>query len=154
MKFSYSIIAALALGLPAMAQSSDLITSMSEADFAEFAESQGHDVLGFGEAGKVSIRAMTGDGTTYYLTGTACSDLGDCKGVNMSARFQYEDWYTLASINTANIERAAVSVWKLDNVLGISRYVILDDGVTPGNLQSNFDNFLAIVPYVIESMRN
>ncbi|MEQ9315914.1 MAG: YbjN domain-containing protein [Henriciella sp.] len=149
MKLTLIAAAALALSLPALAQDAELITSMDEQALADFAEGQGHEILGYGEAGDVSVRAQTEDGTVYYLTGTACNE-GVCAGVNMSARFDAADVVTLEKINEANIRRAAVSVWLLDETLGISRYVILDGGQTMENIQVNFDNFIAIVPTVID----
>ncbi|MGB3625814.1 MAG: YbjN domain-containing protein [Henriciella sp.] len=149
MKFIPLVAAAAAFTLPALAQGSELITSVTEDSLAAFAESQGDEVLGFGEAGEVSVRAQTEDGTIYYLTGTACTD-GSCAGINMSARFDANELVTYEKLNDANLRRAAVSVWKLDNTLGISRYVILDGGQTMDNIQINFDNFIAIVPTVID----
>ncbi|MEM5516571.1 YbjN domain-containing protein [Henriciella sp. AS95] len=149
MKFTTLVAAAMAVSLPAMAQDAGLISSVTEDSLAAFAEAQGHEVLGYGEAGEVSVRAESADGIVYYLTGTACTD-GTCTGINMSARFDANEQVTLETINDANIRRAAVSVWLLDNTLGISRYVILDGGMTEENIQINFDNFIAIVPAVID----
>lgn len=149
MKVTTLAAAALAISMPAMAQDAELITSMTQEDLAAFAEAQGHEILGYGEAGDISVRAQTDDGTVYYLTGTACNE-GTCTGINMSARFDANELVTLETINDANIRRAAVSVWLLDDTLGISRYVILDGGQTMENVQVNFDNFIAIVPTVID----
>ena len=151
MKLILSAIAALAFSASAAAQSGETISYVTEDDLTSFVEDQGHEVLGYGEAGAVSIRAETDDGLVYYLTGTACDELGECQGINMSARFDANEYVTFEKINDANVSRAAVSVWLLEGKLGISRYVILDYGVTYQNIQSNFDNFLAIVPTVIDS---
>ncbi|WP_084418176.1 YbjN domain-containing protein [Henriciella litoralis] len=148
MKFTSIAVAALALAMPAFAQSDDQITYVTEDSLAEFAEGQGHEILGYGEAGAISVRAETEDGTVYYLTGTACNE-GKCAGVNMSARFEANDLVTMDRVNQANLNYAAVSVWRLDNTYGISRYVILDGGMSEENLQINFDNFIAIVPMVV-----
>ena len=149
MKLSTLALAAAAISLPAFSQGSDIITSVTEDSLTAFGEAQGHEVLGYGEAGDVSVRAESDDGIVYYLTGTACTD-SVCTGINMNARFDANDLVTFEKINDANIRRAAVSVWKLDNTLGISRYVILDGGMTEENIQINFDNFIAIVPTVID----
>ena len=150
MKLTAMVAAAGLLALPALAQDGALIKSVDEQALTDFAEAQGDEVLGYGEAGDVSVRAQTEDGIIYYLTGTACNEEGVCAGINMSARFDATDVVTLETINEANLRRAAVSVWKLDNTLGISRYVILDGGQTMENIQINFDNFIAIVPTVID----
>lgn len=151
MKVISTIIAALALTGAASAQSDDLIETVTQEDLEAFVVDQGHQILGTGEAGAISVRAEADDGTVYYLTGTACSDFGECQGINMSARFDANEYVTYEKINDANVAKAAVSVWQLENTLGISRYVILDYGVTMDNIQSNFDNFLAIVPGVVDS---
>lgn len=150
MKFAILAVAAAALAIPAVAQSSELITSVTQEDLAAIAEEAGHEVVGYGEAGAVSVRASTPEGTVYYLSGTACQ--GDtCQGINLSSRFEANERVTLETINQANIRRAAVSVWLMDdNVLGISRYIILDGGMTDENIRINLDNFIAIVPSVID----
>lgn len=149
MKFTSIAVASLALAMPAFAQSDDQITYVTEDSLTEFVEGQGHEILGYGEAGAISVRAQTDDGAVYYLTGTACNE-GKCAGVNMSARFEANDLVTTDRINQANLNYAAVSVWRLDNTFGISRYVILDGGMSEENLQINFDNFIAIVPMVVD----
>lgn len=149
MKLATLTASVFCLGLTATAQSTDLVKSVTESDLTRYAEEAGHEVLGYGEAGDVSVRAKTEDGTVYYLTGTACSE-GICQGINMSARYSANELVTLDKINTANVRRAAVSVWRMDDTLGISRYVILDGGMTEENILINLDNFIAIVPTVID----
>lgn len=150
MKFSYALIAGLvAAAGTASAQDDALIRSVTVDDLEALAVDEGHTVLGYGEAGDISVRAETTDGVIYYLSGTACID-GGCRGVNMSARYEANDQVSLEKINEANLSRAAVSVWLLGETLGVSRYVILDGGMTEENLKINLDNFLAIVPTVID----
>ena len=151
MKLAILSAAAFSVCLAASAQSSNLVTSVTEDDLTRIAEDAGHEVIGYGEAGDVFVRAQTEDGTVYYMTGTACSPEGACQGINMSARFEANDLVTFEKINDINIRRAAVSVWLMDGTtLGISRYVILDDGMTEANIHTNLDNFIAIVPGVID----
>ena len=151
MKFSYALIAGLvAASGTASAQDEALIRSVTIDDLEQFSIDQGHTILGFGEAGEISLRAETPDGLIYYLSGTACNE-GSCAGINMSARFDANENVTLEIINDANLRRAAVSVWLLNgSTLGVSRYVILDGGQTMENIEVNFDNFIAIVPTVID----
>ena len=68
----------------------------------------------------------------------------------MSSRFEATDAVTLDKVNEANLERAAVSVWRLQDSVGVSRYVILDGGMSEANIRINLDNFLAIVPGVAD----
>ena len=58
---------------------------------------------------------------------------------------------TLQKVNQSNVQRAAVNVWLMNGAtLGISRYVILDGGMTEENIVFNRDNLLAIVPEVLD----
>lgn len=150
MKLTYAVIAGLMAAATAHAQDDTLIRSVTIDDLEQFSIDQGHTVLGYGEAGEVSVRAETPDGMLYYLTGAACNE-GSCAGINMSARFEANENVTLEIINEANLRRAAVSVWLYNgSTLGVSRYVILDGGQTMENIEINFDNFIAIVPTVID----
>lgn len=147
MKPVYAVAAMLALAGTASAQAT--VQSVTLQDLERFATDAGHEVVAFGETTENSLRAETPNGVTYYMEGTACDD-GACRGIIMSSRFQATDAVTLDKVNRANLERAAVSVWRLENSVGVSRYVILDGGMSEANIKINLDNFLAIVPGVVE----
>jgi hypothetical protein len=147
MKLVYAVAAMLALTGTASAQAT--VQSVTLQDLERFATDAGHEVVAFGETTENSLRAETPNGVTYYMEGTACDD-GACRGIIMSSRFQATDAVTLDKVNRANLERAAVSVWRLEESVGVSRYVILDGGMSEANIKINLDNFLAIVPGVVE----
>ncbi|HIG23584.1 YbjN domain-containing protein [Henriciella sp.] len=147
MKPVYAVAAMLALAGTASAQAT--VQSVTLQDLERFATDAGHEVVAFGETTENSLRAETPNGVTYYMEGTACDD-GACRGIIMSSRFQATDAVTLDKVNRANLERAAVSVWRLEDSVGVSRYVILDGGMSEANIKINLDNFLAIVPGVVE----
>lgn len=147
MKPVYAVAAMLALAGTASAQAT--VQSVTLQDLERFATDAGHEVVAFGETTENSLRAETPNGVTYYMEGTACDD-GACRGIIMSSRFQATDAVTLDKVNRANLERAAVSVWRLEESVGVSRYVILDGGMSEANIKINLDNFLAIVPGVVE----
>ena len=147
MKPVYAVAAMLALAGTASAQAT--VQSVTLQDLERFATDAGHEVVAFGETTENSLRAETPNGVTYYMEGTACDD-GACRGIIMSSRFQATDAVTLDKVNRANLERAAVSVWRLEESVGVSRYVILDGGMSEANIKINLDNFLAIVPGVAE----
>ena len=147
MKPLYAVAAMLTLAGAASAQAT--VQSVTLQDLERFATDAGHEVVAFGETTENSLRAETPNGVTYYMEGTACDD-GACRGIIMSSRFQATDAVTLDKVNRANLERAAVSVWRLEDSVGVSRYVILDGGMSEANIKINLDNFLAIVPGVVE----
>ena len=149
MKLAYALAGAAALAGTAAAQSAQPIASVTIDDLERFATEAGHEVVAFGETTENSLRAETPNGVTYYMEATAC-ETGACRGIVMSSRFQADETVTLEKVNQANLDRAAVSVWLLDDSLGVSRYVILDGGMTEANIATNLDNFLAIVPGVVE----
>ena len=57
-------------------------------------------------------------------------------------------------INRANKKYAAVSLWYDDTQIGISRYVILDYGMTLENLRFNVDILLGVAPSAIAAVAN
>lgn len=150
MKFIQTLAVAIALAGAASAQDEAIIRSVTLADLEQLASDEGHEVLGYGEAGDISVRASTPDGLVYFLSGTVCQD-ERCAGINMSSRFEADASVTLEKVNQANLNRAAVSVWLHNGTsLGVSRYVILDGGMTPENVRVNLENFISIVPGIVE----
>ena len=61
MKLVYALAAAGLMAAGAAAQDTGLVTSIAEADFEALASDAGHEILGYGEAGDVSVRAETPD---------------------------------------------------------------------------------------------
>lgn len=95
----------------------------------------------------VTVTAKDPSGLIYSLDGTACSD-GTCLGVNMVVTYSKADTADLSDLNRANVKYAAVSVWSMSESYGVSRYLILDGGMTMENLRVNVVNLLNIAPLV------
>ena len=148
MKLAYALAGVAALAGTAAAQTAETVQSVTIDDLESFVTDAGHKDLAFGETTENSLRAETPNGVPYYMEGTAC-EAGACRGIIMSSRFQADDTVTLEKVNQANLERAAVSVWRLEDSVGVSRYVILDGGMTKANIATNLENFLALVPGVV-----
>ena len=98
-----------------------------------------------------TIYAASPDGMHYSLAGTACP-VEDCKGVNITVMFQRGADDTLEDVNRANLKFAAVSVWADERSIGVSRYVILDMGMTVENLKFNIEILLGISSSVLQSI--
>lgn len=156
MRRSIAVLAILSASvMPALADDSRLLTSIQLAEIEEVLTSEGHTIMDTGEEGAVSVRARTGNGLIFSVIGTACdTDLADgCLGLNMQVRYDADGKETLERINNANLMWSAASVWYTQTgfdgktpTVGISRYVILDNGVTLGNIKENLFNLLAIAP--------
>jgi hypothetical protein len=80
-----------------------------------------------------------------------------CLGINMQVRYDADGQETLELINEANLMWAATSAWYDDlgvdgytPTVGITRYVILDGGMTVRNIKDNLLNLLAIAPQVAD----
>jgi len=101
----------------------------------------------------VSLRAHDKDGLKYILVGTACDTAGvtGCQGVMMQVRYEQKsiDYKQLAK---ANYDNAATSVWfdQDSETLGVTRYVVLDYGITMQNLRENLNVLLDVVGNVID----
>ena len=140
---------------PGYADDARLIKSVKLADLEQIITESGYTITSTGEEGEISVRATTTDGLIFNLIGMACNtDLVDgCLGISMQVRYDADGEETLERINTANLMWAATSAWYSQGgtdgnspTVGISRYVILDEGVTFANIQTNLVNLLAIAP--------
>jgi hypothetical protein len=90
------------------------------------------------------VFAISQDGMSFGIY-TACGnpDGTDCRGIELLAVFDSER--SLADISAIDQSYAAVSVYKSDeNTVHVSRYVILDHGVTWANLLENAEVFAAL----------
>lgn len=148
-----------AAALPAYADDSRLVTSVKLLDIQTILTQEGHEILSTGNDGKVSVRAKTAKGLIFNIVGTACeTEFADgCLGMNMQVRYDADGAETLERINDASLMWPAISAWYTPTgfdgetpTVGISRYVILDRGVTEGNIKDNLINLLAIAPRAAE----
>ena len=144
-----------AAALPAQADDSRLVYSVKTPDIEAMLTEEGYTILNTGGDGPVSVRARTEDGLIFNMIGTACeTDHTDgCLGLNMQVRYTTDTQDRLFRINNANLMWSAVSIWYTQTgfdgetpTVGISRYVILDNGVTAANIKDNLYNLLAIAP--------
>jgi hypothetical protein len=159
MRFLVAVLAlALAGATPALAQSLSANTALARdersvnyvtvEDLKAIVAASGHTVLSVGEFGSVSVKAKTPEGLIFHLIGTACDEPGvpGCEGISIQVRYDVDSRLTYEKINRVNTRYWAASVW-IDHdtkVLAITRYVILDHGVTMRNVKSNLSNLLAI----------
>ena len=102
----------------------------------------------------VSLQAATPEGLIYQLHGTACSEEGVCQGIHILVRYGFEGTPNYEFLNQANYSRAAASIWHLPGTIGVSRYLILDNGQTMANLKTNVDATLAMAPFMMEIAQN
>ena len=150
----------VALAGHAFADDSKVVKSVSLQDLETILVEEGHTVMSTGDDGPVSVRAT--DPTTgliFNLLGVACETeySDDCLGINMQVRYDADGQETLERINEANLMWAATSAWYSPDgtdgkspTVGITRYVILDSGMTVRNIKDNLLNLLAIAPQVAD----
>lgn len=153
---SLALIAAFAL--PAFADDSRLVTSIKLQDLQTILVEEGHTITSTGDDGAVSVRATdtNNTGLIFNVIGTACDLEGygpGCLGINMQVRYDADGQETLERINDANLMWPATSTWYSATgfdggapTVGITRYVILDGGMTIRNIKDNLANLLAIAP--------
>ncbi len=123
--------------------------SVTLADLSVIAQSLGHTIVET-VAEEQTVIVRDSDGLVYYLIGTAC-DVGKvsgCQGILMQVRYELPPGVTLENLAAANIGNAAVSVWAdfEAKTLGVTRYQVLDDGVTMANVAANIGVLLSIAP--------
>jgi len=154
---------ASALAAPAFADDNRIVKSVSLQDLETILVEEGHTVMSKGDDGAVSVRATdtNGTGLIFNLLGTACGTeySVDCLGINMQVRYDADGTESLERINAANLMWGATSAWYSADgfdpeavvpTVGISRYVILDGGMTIRNVKDNLANLLAIAPQVAD----
>jgi hypothetical protein len=153
---SMAVLAAFAL--PALADDNQIVKTVNLQQLQTILVEEGYTINSTGDDGAVSVRATdtNGTGLIFNLLGTACDVEGydpGCLGINMQVRYDADGQETLELINGANLMWAATSAWYsaggVDGetpTVGITRYVILDGGMTIRNIKDNLLNLLAIAP--------
>ena len=167
MRKTFTILATFAAAsaiVPATASAqayspSRVLKSATVNDLKAIVGSLGHTVEAEDVAGDYSIRAHDEEGLKYLLIGTAC-DVGDvpgCQGIMMQVRFSNDDGQEIVyeNLNRANFEQAAVSTWYSpeEETIGVTRYVVLDYGVTMQNIRENVNVLLAVTPLAMDVVR-
>jgi len=130
----------------AFADDTKVVKAVSLQDLQTILTEEGYTVTSTGDDGAVSARATDTEG---YGPG--------CLGINMQVRYDADGQETLERINDANLMWAATSTWYSAGgtdgntpTVGITRYVILDGGMTIRNIKDNLVNLLAIAPQVAD----
>jgi len=146
-------IAAMALAGAANAQTFDgaeLIHAVGMADLQQFALQRGDAVLETGKIGDIRIVAKARNGFTYSLVGVDCRHPGTvgCQDILIQVKYAATPKVTDATLAAANRAFAALKVWQDADgkVVGISRYVVLRDGVTRQNVLDNVDLLARLAP--------
>jgi hypothetical protein len=148
--------------LPAFADDSRLLTSITLPDLQAILSEEGHTIESTGDEGAMSIRATDSEGTglIFNLIGRACDMEGygpGCLGIDMQVRYDADGEETLERINDANLIWPPTKVWYSQGgvdgnspTVGVSLYVILDGGMTVRNIKDYLTNLLAIAPQIAD----
>ena len=105
-----------------------------------------------------AVTAKNENGLIYNLNGTVCENeiRPGCLGINMNIRYDGDSMVTYEKLNAANLNWTPVSValegeiGSTDSSLIITRYVILDGGMTMLNVKDNLSNALSIAASVAD----
>jgi hypothetical protein len=131
-----------------------LISNVRLDDLRMIVDEMGGSFLAAGknESGSPFLFARLPDGLTLGIY-SVCADAEatDCRGVEFMAAFGS----SLPAEKVTEIDRAfsAVSIYKADaDTVHVSRYVILDNGITWGNLVENAAVFDALCAKVAERL--
>lgn len=147
---------ALALGLSLSAVAEDtsrneeLATSLNQETIRFVAESLDHTVRRDLED-QIGVLAVYQEGSdktelVYAMQGKACQESPDCLGLEVFVI--YEGAFTAEQANEINQRWAAIKATATDGNLFLTRYLILDEGQTIGNIRTNVLNTLAIAESV------
>jgi hypothetical protein len=161
--FSFTAAAAMAAGAlgaaaPAAAQdysATRVVKAVDVDDLKAVVGQLGHTVAQEGNYGPVSVAAQTESGTNYLLIGTACNvgDVAGCQGVMVQIRFDADASIADERLLRANLAQAAVNTWRdQSGTIGVTRYVVLDHGITMANLRANVLVLLGLAPSVVQTL--
>ena len=123
--------------------------SVTTADMRAIVAELGHEEREIVEDDYVVV-ARNADGLTYSLFGTAC-DVGSvagCQGIMAQVRYDVPETVTPQRLAAANLRYAALNVWAdfENDVMGATRYIVIDHGVTMANLRANIEVLLDLAP--------
>jgi len=126
------------------------VGSVTLEDLKAIVVAAGYKIDALSTYGDVSIRGKTPEGLVFHLIGTACQQKA-CQGIMMQIRYDTDERVTLERVNKANLGDAAIAVWfdREDKTIGITRYVVLDHGVTMANVKANLRVLMSIAPNVV-----
>lgn len=146
--------AAFAVSLTATAEDTSrddhLITSLTQSDMRFIAESMDHTVRRDLDD-TVGVLAFYTEGAddqelVYAMQGKACQDDTGCLGMEIFIIFEGD--FTAEDANLINRRWSAIKATETDGSLFLTRYLILDDGQTMGNVRTNVLNALAIAEQI------
>lgn len=153
---TFGLVAAAAVALaftsPVAAQTynaDEVKLSVTTSDIEVIIQSLGHTILEIDQNEQMVV-AQDKDGIIYFVFGTAC-DVGGvsgCQGVMMQVRYDLPPTTTYETLARANYEQAALNTWAdfNDKTLGVTRYQVLDHGVTMANIRENVLVMLGLAP--------
>jgi hypothetical protein len=156
MKFASTMLAAAltfaAIAAPAGAQqfvAGEIKKSVVTADLVAVVGALGDQVLEQRETDSVLVVAQSAAQIKYVLMGTACDANGvpGCQGVLIQTQFDLPPGTTYETVAQANLQYGALNVWVdfEQKSLGFNRYVVVDEGVTMGNLRANVEVLMGLV---------
>ena len=136
-----------------LAEDSRLVRSVKLVDIQAVVTASGHTITS-SDADSVLVSAQVPEGIRYVLRGTACDGGQTCQGINMVISYDMPNGIDDGRLNQADVTFAAASVWRSNNNIGVSRYVILDGGMTMENIKINLQTLISIAPQVFEKVRD
>lgn len=151
--FTFAVLA-LGLALPAFAEDTsrndDLVTALGQEDIRFIAESLDHYIRqDLDESIGVLADYRSTDDTDvlpYALQGKACTDSVNCLGLEIFVIF--DGSFSAEDANNINQRWRAIKATSANGSLLLTRYLILDEGQTIGNIRTNVLNALAIADQI------
>lgn len=159
-----SLLAAAALTGSAPALAADhadtaMVASVELPQLEALVASLGHTVVSRGPVEgdpdyPQALVARSIDDLQYYLIGTACDidDMAGCRGIMMQVRYPRPSGVTEVTLMRTSRRQAALNHWfnEAGDILGFTRYVVLDQGISMANLQENLKVLLTLAPMARE----
>lgn len=159
MKLLFFSATALTLSFAAHAEDTSkdhhLVTSLGQDDMRFLAESLDHTVTrDFDEGVGILAEYRKSEETApqpYALQGHACQEESGCLGLEVFIIF--DGRFSPEQADTINRRWRAIKATTADGSLLLTRYLILDDGQTIGNIRTNIRNALAIGDQIADQLQ-
>lgn len=157
-------LAALGLSLIAMPQMVSaqgyqpgrVVQAVEEADLEAVVLALGHSVQERQPMGPRSIRAVTPNGLIYFMRGTNCDQGGvrGCLGLSIQVRVETPPRATFNSFIRTSDQHPGLNLWvnREEGVVGLTRFVVVQGGVTMANLAFNVNALLNLTPSAIRTI--
>ncbi|MEM1086299.1 MAG: YbjN domain-containing protein [Pseudomonadota bacterium] len=130
-----------------------VLTKASMTEVIYIALQHGYEIKDIGENNGDPYVVVVVDDVAFFVVGRVCNEEEKCDSLEMISFFPKHPNITLEDVNRINGDFPQVSVAIVPDQIAISRHLILDYGVTEGNIRYNMSFFSFVLDTVEEALK-